>query len=273
MFIKLYGTRGSIAVSNRATQTYGGNTTCLYVESRTGDAVVIDAGTGIRQVGEYLVKNKIKKIHLIFTHYHWDHIQGIPMFIPIFLKKSVLNIYGHKKESSVKKALSYQMTKPYWPVTMADLPSKIVYKSLKNKFKIGSLKIETIINNHPNYTLGLKFTEGKNSVAFLTDNELFAEQTHTPYKKFVNFIKKTKLLIHDAQYTDYVYKSKKGYGHSTFTQVMMLAQDAKIKNIVFTHHDPSSSDTSINAILKSMRRKYPKYNVKAAAEGMTFSFK
>lgn len=273
MFIKLYGTRGSIAVANKTTQKYGGNTTCLYVESRTGDAIVIDAGTGIREIGEYLVKNKMNKVNLIFTHYHWDHIQGIPMFMPIFLKKSVVNIYGHQKEVTAKKALSYQMTKPYWPVILRYLPSKIVYKNLKKKFKLGSLKIETIVNNHPNYTVGLKFTEGRNRVAFLTDNELFAKNGYTPYKKFVNFVKGVKLLIHDAQYTDNVYKSKKGYGHSTFNQVMMLAKDAEIKNLVFTHHDPSSSDRFIDNVLKKMRRKFPKYNIKAAAEGSTFTFK
>lgn len=273
MFLKVYGTRGSIAASNRKIQKYGGNTTCLYIKSKSGDIVIVDAGTGIREVGEFLAKNKLNKINLILTHYHWDHIQGIPMFIPIFLKKFIINVYGHQKEASAKKALSYQMTKPYWPVTLKDLPAKIMYKKLKKKFKIGGIKIETIVNNHPNYTVGLKFTEGKNAVAFLTDNELFAANGPTSYKRFVNFVKKTKLLIHDAQYTDHMYKLRKGYGHSTFSQVMMLAKDAGIKNIIFTHHDPFSSDKFIDDVIRKLKKKYPKYNINAAAEGKTIILK
>lgn len=274
MFIKLYGTRGSIAVASKVTQKYGGNTTCLYVESRTGDAIVIDAGTGIRKLGALLVKNKKKYIHLIFTHYHWDHIQGIPFFTPLFFKNKVITVYGHDKEVTAKKALSYQMNKPYFPtVKWAEIPAKIKYKNLQKGFKIGSIKIETIVNNHPNYTVGLKFTEGRNRVAFLTDNELFAKNGHTPYKKFVNFVKGIKLLIHDAQYTDAVYKSRIGWGHSTYTQVMRLAKDAKIKNVIFTHHEPFSSDKVIDNTIKKLKKKFPKYNIKAAAEGATFTFK
>jgi len=269
MFIKLYGTRGSIPVSNKQILKYGGNTTCVYIEASSGESVIIDAGTGIRALGSLLIKNKRNKLNLIFTHYHWDHIQGLPFFAPIYLKNSVINIYGPKNEVTVKKALSYQMTKPFFPtVTLDSLASKITFKDLKNSLRIGSLKINTIINNHPNYTVGLKFTEKNNSVAFLTDNELFAENGRTLYKNFVKFIKDAIFLIHDAQYTDEIYK--RGWGHSTYKQVMMLAKDAGVKNVMFTHHDPhSGSDKFIDNALKSMRKKFPEFNIKAAAEGNT----
>jgi len=273
MFIKLYGTRGSVPVSNKQTVKYGGNTTCLYVEPISGESIIIDAGTGIRELGSLLIKNKKTKIHLILTHYHWDHIQGLPFFVPLYLKNSIINIYGPKKELAAKKALSYQMTKPFFPtVTIDSLPSKITFKDLKDTIRIGSLKISTIINNHPNYTMGLKFTEKNNSVAFLTDNELFAEHGRTLYKNFVKFIADAIFLIHDAQYTDEIYK--RGWGHSTYNQVMMLAKDAGVKNVMFTHHDPHrGSDKFIDNVLRGMRKKFPEFNIKAAAEGNTIILK
>jgi phosphoribosyl 1,2-cyclic phosphodiesterase len=274
MIIRLLGTRGSVPVSNQQTRKYGGNTTCLYLKAGSGDSIIIDAGTGIRELGPSLLRNRVHKIHLIFTHYHWDHMQGLPFFAPIFQKDTVLNIYGPKKEVTVKKALSYQMTKPYFPtITWADVPSKIVYKPINNKLRIGGIKIQTIVNNHPNYTLGLKFIENNSSVAFLTDNELFTKDGPTPYKKFVNFVKNVDLLIHDAQYSDQIYEFKIGWGHSTPSQVMKLVHDANVKEVLFTHHDPYSSDKFIDTVVKDLSKKFPRVNVKAAADGKTLTFK
>jgi phosphoribosyl 1,2-cyclic phosphodiesterase len=230
MVIKFYGTRGSVAVANKETKKYGGNTTCFYVESNSGDAIVIDAGTGIRELGNHLIENKKDIIHLIFTHYHWDHIQGFPYFAPIFFEKSEIYIYGHKKDVTTKNALIYQMTKPYFPIALSELPSKIVFKELKNRMKIGDLLIETIVNNHPDYTYGLKFTEK-------------------------------------------IYEQRIGWGHSTHSQVMKLAKDAGVKNIIFTHHDHASTDKFIDKVLKDLRNKYPGQNIQAAADGRTIILK
>lgn len=273
MFIKFYGARGSIPVSSRATQKYGGNTTCLYIESTSGEVVIIDAGSGIRELGPELIKNKKDEIHLIFTHYHWDHIQGFPFFGPIYFKNTVMKIYGPAKEVGVKKALAYQMNLPYFPTNLSLLPSKFVFKELKNRIKIGNLQIQTISNNHPNYTKGLKFTENNKSIAFLTDNELFAQNQNTPYEKFINFVEGADILIHDAQYTDEMYKLKVGWGHSTYSQVMKLAKDGGIKNIIFTHHDPFSSDEIIDKILQIFKKDFPGHNIKAATEGMVINLK
>ncbi|MGB3479780.1 MAG: MBL fold metallo-hydrolase [bacterium] len=273
MIIKLYGTRGSIAVANKETKKYGGNTTCLYVESNSGDVIVVDAGTGIRLLGVHLIQEKKSRINILFTHYHWDHIQGFPFFTPIFLPSSVIDIYGSSKMTDPKKALSYQMTRPYFPAILSELPSKITFKTLKNKLTIGDIEIQTIINNHPDQALGLKFTEGKNSFAFLTDNELFDKNGNTPYKKFVDFIKGVNFFIHDAQYKDDIYKKRLGWGHSTYSQVMKLAEDAGVRNVMFTHHDHGSNDKGIDAIVKGYRGKYPEYNIQAAADGKTIILK
>jgi phosphoribosyl 1,2-cyclic phosphodiesterase len=273
MVIKFYGTRGSIAVANKETEKYGGNTTCLYIESNKGDALVIDAGTGIRRLGIHLLENNKDKIHLLFTHYHWDHIQGFPFFAPIFFKNEVITIYGSNKEVTAKKALSYQMTKPYFPAALDGLPANITFKDLKNGKKISGLVVETIVTNHPDYTLGLKFKEGKKSFVFLTDNELLAENGNTEYKEFVAFIKGSDFLIHDAQYTDEIYEKRIGWGHSTHKQVMKLATDAHVKGVIFTHHDHGSSDEFIDTVLKDVRSEYPRLDIQAAADGKKITLK
>ena len=271
MIIRLYGTRGSVAVSNGETRKYGGNTTCLYVESKSGKPIIVDAGTGIRTLGIDLIKNNKRNLTMVFTHYHWDHIQGFPFFAPVFFKNVSIAIYGSRKETTAKKALTYQMTLPYFPATMKDLLAKVTFKEMKSKMNIGGVLIETIPTNHPNFTIGLKFTEGKNSFAFLTDNELKAENSNTSYKKFVDFLKGVKFFIHDAQYTDELYPKRLGWGHSTFSQVMQLAKDAGVKNVIFTHHDHSSSDAFIDQQVKEMTALHPGFKIQAAADGKSFT--
>ncbi|MGB9719864.1 MAG: MBL fold metallo-hydrolase [bacterium] len=268
MFIKFYGTRGSIPVSGSSTIQYGGNTTCLYVETISGESIIVDAGSGIRELGAYLIQNKKNDLHLIFTHYHWDHIQGFPFFGPAYLPNTSIKIYGPENEIGSKKALSYQMHIPFFPtIKLTDLPAKFIFKNIKNRFKIGDMLIHIIQNNHPNYTLGLKFVENKKTAVFLTDNELCAPDSTTPYKRFVKFVNGADLLIHDAQYVDENYKSKIGWGHSTYNQVMQLAKDGMVKKVIFTHHDPSSNDEFINRNLQEMRAKFPAYELDAAKTG------
>lgn len=267
MQIKLYGTRGSVPVCTQDTRKYGGNTTCLYIEARSGDIIIIDAGTGIRELGRSLIMQGKHKINLIFSHYHWDHIQGFPFFGPIFQKDTELHIYGPADEVTAEKALSYQMTMPYFPTDLSKLPSKIKFHNLKKTLDIGAIKIDTIVNNHPNHTRGFKFTEDNKSFAFLTDNEVHAQDGKTPYKEFVEFVKNTDLMVHDAQYTEEVYKTRIGWGHSTYYQVANLVADSGVKELMVTHHDHFSSDKFIEQNIKDIKKKYPKIKVEAAADG------
>jgi phosphoribosyl 1,2-cyclic phosphodiesterase len=271
MFVKIYGCRGSIPVANPWTHKYSGNTTCLYVESSAGDAIIVDSGTGIRELGAYLVKNKKDKMHLILTHYHWDHLQGFPFFTPAYLKHTRINIYGTVKETSAQQALSYQMSFPYFPtITLSNLPAKFNFRELKTRLKIGPVQIQAMDMNHPNYTKGLRFSEKGKSLVFMTDNEIFYQNRMDQYKKFVKFVRGAKLLIHDAQYTDEIYPKKIGWGHSTYSQVMKLAQDSSVKHVVFTHHDPLSNDEFIDAVVKKYRKEFPRFKIEAAADGMAF---
>lgn len=269
MLLTLYGTRGSVPVSNKDTKKHGGNTTCICVESSSGDVIIVDAGTGIRVLGRSLITRGKHEINLLFSHYHWDHIQGFPFFGPIFMKDTDLRIFGPADEVGAEKALSYQMTMPYFPTGLSTLPAKMTFNKMKKTFTLGDVKIETIVNNHPNHTRGFKFTENNKSFAFLTDNEVHAQNGKTSYKEFADFIKGADLLIHDAQYTEDEYKTKIGWGHSTYHQVAKLAQDAGVKELMVTHHDHFSSDKFIDRNIKDVRKKYPKYKIEAAADGKT----
>ncbi len=272
MRIRFYGTRGSIPVSGASTLKYGGNTTCLYVETNSGEPIVVDTGSGARELGIYLMQNKKNNLHLIFTHYHWDHIQGFPFFAPAYSRNTSIYVYGPDNEVIAKKALSYQMHIPFFPtIKLSDLPAKFIFRKTASRIKIGNLSVVTINNNHPNYTLGLKFIEDGKSAVFLTDNELFSPNPRTRYNKFVKFVKDAKLLIHDAQYIDETYKTKLGWGHSTYSQVMQLARDAGIKNVIFTHHDPSSNDDFISKVVNDMRTQFPDYDIDAARTGTEIS--
>jgi phosphoribosyl 1,2-cyclic phosphodiesterase len=267
MHIKFYGTRGSVPVSNPETRKYGGNTTCLYIEASSGDIIIIDAGAGIRELGQALITQRKTKLNLIFSHYHWDHIQGFPFFAPIFRKETELHIYGPAEEVSADKALSYQMIMPYFPTDLSKVPAKLSFNKLDKTLSIGSIKISTIVNNHPNHTRGFKFVENNKSFAFLTDNEVRAEDGKTSYDEFVDFVKNTNLVIHDAQYTEEVYKTKIGWGHSTYHQVAELVQDAGVKEFMVTHHDHVSTDKFIDHNIKDISKKFPKLRIEAAADG------
>jgi phosphoribosyl 1,2-cyclic phosphodiesterase len=267
MLFKFYGTRGSVPVSNPEVKKYGGNTTCLYVEASSEDIIIIDAGAGIRELGQELIKQHRTKLNLVFSHYHWDHIQGFPFFAPIYSKETQLHIYGPAEEVSADKALSYQMIMPYFPTDLSKIPAKLSFHKLDRALSIGSINISTIVNNHPNHTRGFKFVENNKSFAFLTDNEVRAKDGKTSYDDFVDFVKNTDLLIHDAQYTEEVYKTKIGWGHSTYSQVAELAHDAGVKELMVTHHDPFSTDKFIDRNIKDIRKKSPKLKIEAAADG------
>jgi phosphoribosyl 1,2-cyclic phosphodiesterase len=271
MFVKIFGCRGSIPVANRENHKYGGNTTCLYVESKAGDAIIIDAGSGIRELGNYLMQNRKDKLTMILTHYHWDHLQGFPFFVPVYMKSTKISIFGSNQESSAKKALSYQMSCPYFPtITLANLPAQFKFRELKKVLKVGPIRIQTMEMNHPNYTKGLRFTEDGKTLVFMTDNELFYPKNRAKYRSFVKFARGADILIHDAAYSDEIYPKKLGWGHSTYSQVMRLAKDSGVRHVVFTHHDPPTSDDFIDGILKQYRKANPRYKIEAAADGMSY---
>ena len=192
MLITFWGVRGSVPSPGPNTIYYGGNTTCLTLETEK-TFIIIDAGTGIINVGPYVVKKKIKSMHMLFTHYHWDHLQGLPFFNPIFDSDIHIDMYGKK---NLGETLALQMKQPFFPADYRTLPSQISHKKFSRSFSIDDITIETIENNHPNGCTGLKFIRKNKSFVFMTDNELFSPTDNiTSIDEFISFIKDTDFLI------------------------------------------------------------------------------
>ncbi len=259
-----WGVRGSVPSPGKETSYFGGNTTCITIENEK-TLIIVDAGTGIRNVGKYVEEKGFKKIRILFTHYHWDHLQGLPFFGPIFNPKYQIDIYGKRNVSNV---LSLQMKQPFFPADYKNLPSKINHRKIMPQFCIDDILVETIENNHPSGCVGMRFTCNDKKIVFMTDNELSATAPATDRKSFIKFVKGSVIFIHDSQYTDVELKTKRGWGHSTFDEVIALAEDAGINHAIFTHHDPMRSDLILKEIIAEKSAKHTKLRLSAARENL-----
>ena len=174
--LKFWGTRGSIPVPGDSTLKYGGNTPCVEVRSESGELLILDAGSGIRELGKELQKgSNSKMINILFSHYHWDHIQGIPFFLPLYNKENSVFFWGeHCENQSVETVLSYQMTSNYFPIGLNELTAKINFKEVKSEdqFKLNGMEITTFRANHSSPTITYKISEKNKSIVYMTDNEL-----------------------------------------------------------------------------------------------------
>ena len=277
MHIKFYGVRGSIASPGKDTVKYGGNTPCVYVESDDGSIFVFDAGTGIRNLGEELINQALtKEINLLFSHYHWDHIQGFPFFLPAYKKNQLINLVApHLKEVDAHSVLS-QMTNPHFPVPSDKLEAKVSVLAIENgKLTIGDTNIYSKSLNHPGGGSAYRLENSTASMAYVTDNELDPpEKPATSYSDWVDFLKNVDYLIHDAMYLDHELTKIHGWGHSLISQTLQLAVDAKVKNLVLFHHDPSRTDDQLDEIRKTsqawMKNHFSECQVHVAMEGSKF---
>ena len=266
MKIRFWGCRGSIPVPDRRMINYGGNTTCLEV-LLDSKILIIDAGTGIRKLGENLMRRGIFDMDIFLTHSHWDHIQGFPFFPPVYSEKARINIFGRAPSyKPLKNILSHQMSYEYFPVSFSDLRSTINFvDASSNQLEIDNHTIKIIQTNHPVVTSGLRIEKDDKSFVFLTDNELAQADPATSLDKFGEFSQQADYLIHDAQLTEEEYKKRKGWGHSTFQQAIELAHQAGVKNLGFFHHDPNRKDVELSKIEKQFQHLCKEKNYKLAA--------
>jgi len=284
--IKFWGTRGSTPVPGENTLRYGGNTPCIEV--RNNDIIVIiDAGTGIRELGNSLIKEfKNKKIetHVLISHTHWDHIQGIPFFKPAFINGNKITFYGVRGiDIDFENIIKGQMDTTYFPVDFSVFQSDIEFVELVDKIKIAPFNISFLFLNHPGVTVGFRLDTEKSSIAYVSDNEPYRGtmkekwDSSVPWiqffeKKFIDFVKDVDLCISEGQYTKEEYKSKIGWGHSTMEFTLDIAYKANVKRLVFTHYDPDHNDDFIDFRLERIKELVLKNNfgfeVTGAKEGM-----
>jgi phosphoribosyl 1,2-cyclic phosphodiesterase len=244
MKITFYGARGSFPVCNPNVIEFGGNTSCILIETLDGTKIIIDAGTGIRKLGNVLIKDKNPQdIFLLLTHFHWDHIQGWPFFLPAYRSRfniTIVSLDEKRGSEKTRALLSRQMTKDYWPVTMDQMNASInfIEWSTFNPL-VGELELNSISLNHQGGCRGLKIKDSNGKVAtFIIDHE----HGESIDPKYIDFCKGTDILVHDAQYTNEELKKYVGWGHSTFSQAIELAQLANAGQLIMTHHDPEHSD-------------------------------
>lgn len=257
MLIRCWGARGSIPVSGNNYVRYGGDTACIEVRTKRDSIVIIDAGTGIRRLGNRLLDEKRFDYTMIFTHVHWDHIIGLPFFRPMFLKDTRLSIFGCPFHfSSFRETISPIMKMPYFPVNIENVKAKITYKDFcEGAMKIDGMTITPIALSHPNGGMGFRFEEDGVSFVYLTDNELgYRHPGGLKYNDYVAFSKDADLLVHDAEYLPEEYKATKKWGHSIYTDALRLALDAGALRLGLFHHNQDRTDEEVDRIVEACRK-------------------
>ncbi|MCX5787353.1 MAG: MBL fold metallo-hydrolase [Elusimicrobia bacterium] len=252
MRITCWGARGSIAVSGKDYLVYGGDTTCLEIQAKNGDTLVVDSGSGIRRLGDRLLEQGRTELNLIFTHAHWDHIQGFPFFKPLYSERAKIRLFGCPfAQDSVRTILAKVLKAPYFPVNLDDVKASIAYNdSCVAEFDVGPVHVAPVLLSHPNQGLGYKFTEDGKSFVFLTDNELgYRHLGGLTMEEYVKFCSGAELLFHDAQYTPEEYRHKKGWGHSVYIDALDLATRAGVRRFGLFHHDQDRADAKLQAVL------------------------
>src|SRR5437899_3240229 len=252
MQLRFWGTRGSIAAPGPKTARYGGNTSCVEVRASDGTVIILDCGTGARELGLHLAQTMPQpiRLHLFIGHTHWDHIQGFPFFVPAFLPGSELNIYAPIGfQRGLEEAMAGQMEYSYFPVKMRDLRSRIHFTELdEGFFRVGGVLVETQFLNHTAPTIAYRMTSDGATIAYATDHEPFWNASgrvsqHPGDERHIAFLKGANLVIHDAQYTDAEYRDKVGWGHSSIEYAVDVALAAGVERLVRFHHDPGHDDS------------------------------
>jgi phosphoribosyl 1,2-cyclic phosphodiesterase len=257
MYIKCWGSRGSIPVSGEEYNIYGGDTTCIEIRTKGDRIIIIDAGSGIRRLGKQLLDEGRYDFDIIFTHAHWDHLLGFPFFRPLYTRKAELRIHGCPfAEQFVDSILGKVMSSPNFPVDFSEVKASIKYEAnCPEMFMVDSVRVEPIAISHPNQGNGYKFTEDGKKFVFITDNELgHIHGGGLPFEAYVEFSKGADLLIHDAEFTDEEYARYKGWGHSTWQCALDLAIRAEVRQLGLFHHNQDRTDREIDGIVEACRK-------------------
>lgn len=280
MKIRFWGTRGSLAKPGPKTVRFGGNTSCVEVQSAAGTRLVIDCGTGAHELGQAIMREGgPSRGHVLISHTHWDHIQGIPFFAPLFVPGHSWDIYAPQGfGESLKETLAGQMEYTYFPVTPEAFGAHVRYHNLgEGSFTIDDLTIRTRYLNHPALTLAFRVEGDGTSFAYACDHEPHSRELamgegmiHGEDLAHAEFMAGVDLVIHDAQYVADEYQAKQGWGHSTVEYAVAIGRAAGADQLALTHHDPSRTDDQVDEILARIREQIGtgKPQVIAAFEGL-----
>lgn len=277
--VRCWGTRGSIPTPGPHTVRHGGNTTCFEVQHE-GTRLIFDAGSGIRPLGRHIVEKGPNTIHIFLTHFHWDHIQGFPFFAPLYDAEDSIKVVGpRQKDIDVQNLFAGQMGPIYFPVPYSVVAATMSFEHLNDgAYEVEGFHLEVMRVKHPSFVIGYRITVGGRVICFIPDNELAAPAHEVGPdfdERLKTFVSEADLLIHDSMYTEEEYPNRIGWGHSTFTQSLRLAEDGGAKRLLFFHHDPMRGDDDLDEIVGRMRddagARGSSVEMEAATEGMEYT--
>jgi phosphoribosyl 1,2-cyclic phosphodiesterase len=271
----LWGTRGSIASAGPDTVRYGGNTACAEVEGGDGTIIVLDAGTGVRRVGD--TYKEPRRLDILLTHLHMDHIQGLGFFAPFFRRDFEVHVWGPPSTTQdLRRRLTRYLSPPLFPVRLRDVAARLeLHDAPMGRFEIGGLEVTAATVIHPGQTLGYRISDGESTMAYLPDHEPALGTDGIPdradWTSGHDLAAGADLLLHDAQYTADEYEQRVGWGHSRVTDAVDLAQLAGARRLVTFHHDPAHNDDTLDEMLGVARaRAGDALEVMPGREGETF---
>lgn len=260
MRVKVWGCRGSLAVPGADTVRYGGNTSCVSVRGSAGEVLVLDAGTGMRPLGIELQAEGVQEVHVLLSHLHLDHLQGLGFFRPLFDADTDVHIWGPASPVlSLAERIATYLSPPLFPVRLADIPARVTFHDAPEEpLMIGGLSVRASLVTHQGPTVGYRVEEGSRSVVYLPDHEpgLGVDVALQPVDWLSGYelAHRADVLLHDAQYGDEEYPGHIGWGHSAIGHVVAFAQKAEVDQLVLFHHDPGHTDVEMERLVDEARR-------------------
>lgn len=264
--LRVWGCRGSMAVSGESYRRYGGNTTCFEVEVEPRHHLVIDCGTGLRGLQRTVAKDLDRRYTIFLTHYHWDHIQGLPVFRPLFESRAQATFHGPRSDGrGIREVLDEVFRPPWWPISIEQGSASLEFRDLGEPVEVGPVTVSHRMLSHPQGVAAYRLDGPSRSIVIATDHEAGEPEADS---RLTELAAGAGVLIHDAQYTPEEHGTiRKGWGHSTWETAVRAALDSGVKQLVLTSHDPDRSDDGVDSIRAEARARFPLTD--AAYEGMT----
>ena len=272
--VSYWGVHGTLPTPGAGYTRYGGNTPCVSVEIGGEPLYIFDCGSGIKRLSDRIMASGAQRFsaRIFISHTHWDHINTVPFFAPLYMRGNQIEIFGpYQGDLTIERAVSAQMESVYFPVTVREFGARIVFRDLREEtLEFGPVRIDTMLLSHPGYCLGYKLTVRGRTICYITDNELYlpGDPRHNLryLQQLTNFVQHADLLITDATYRDAEYPAKVDWGHSCVGQVAELAARAQVKRLHLFHHDPDQTDTAIDAKLVEARQALSRLGAKLECE-------